>query len=201
MPANRLNRWVILAAGVIINLCIGSNYAWSVFQKPLVELFGWSTAATSLVFTISSGVVPLAMIVAGNIQDRIGPTKVVLAGGLLFGAGVSGLYGFVAVLAAVGLCFGGFMGIDPSITADTFGPKNWGMNYGVMFTAFGTAAFVGPRLAATMKETQQGDYTYAFLIAAVLGLVGIALTMSHIFATRVVARRAEIAGHLKPGRA
>jgi len=87
MPANRLNRWVILAADVIINLCIGSNYAWSVFQKPPVELFGWSTAATSLVFTTSSGVVPLAMIVAGNIQDRIGPTKVVLAGGLLFGAG------------------------------------------------------------------------------------------------------------------
>ena len=36
------------AASVVINLCIGASYAWSVFQKPLIERFGWSTSDTSL---------------------------------------------------------------------------------------------------------------------------------------------------------
>jgi MFS transporter, OFA family, oxalate/formate antiporter len=94
---------------------------------------------------------------------------------------ISGLIAFVMVLVVVGLCFGGFMGIYPSITADTFGPKNLGMNYGVMFTAFGIAAFVGPRLAATVKEVHHGDYTYAFLIAAALSFLGIVLTLFLVF--------------------
>jgi OFA family oxalate/formate antiporter-like MFS transporter len=91
----------------------------------------------------------------------------------------------------VGLCFGGFMGIFPSITADAFGPKHLGMNYGVMFTAFGLAAFVGPRLAATVKERYHGDYTHAFVIAAALSLLGIVLTIVLVFANRRRAARIE----------
>ena len=58
MSSNQINRWAVLVSSVLINLCIGSNYAWSVFQKPLIDVFHWSTSATSLVFTISSGVCP-----------------------------------------------------------------------------------------------------------------------------------------------
>ena len=47
------NRWLILAAVVVINMCAGSAYAWSVLQKPLQELFHWSTQETTMAFTIS----------------------------------------------------------------------------------------------------------------------------------------------------
>lgn len=395
MAEKQLNRWLILISSVLINLCIGAAYAWSVFQKPLIQQFGWSTSEASLAFTLSLGLVPLAMIVAGKLQDQIGPKRVILAGGIIFSLGLIGAgftnsithlyltYGllggigigtiyactvantvkffpdkrglasglvaagfgsgamiiaplatmliqsvgvltsfmylgiaflilislfsqfvqtapagykptgwnppaaasttasgsvdknwremlsepifyvlwvmytvgcisglmiighaapiamevikvdavaastavvflalantagrifwgsvsdkigrypaliamfvvaavmmftlqtistytsFVAVVATLGLCFGGFMGIFPSITADMFGAKNLGMNYGIIFTAYGAAAVIGPRLASYFKEINQGDYSQAFLIAAALSILGVILT-------------------------
>jgi OFA family oxalate/formate antiporter-like MFS transporter len=387
------NRWVILVASIVMNLCIGSAYAWSVFQKPLISMFGWTTAQASLAFTLNLSLVPFAMIVAGRIQDSKGPKVVTLVGGIIFGLGIflagrigslSGLYltygvlggigigtvyactvgntikwfpdkrglaggltaagfgmgavvfaplavtliagsgvlgtfsilgilfgivivvssffmaapaagwkpegwtpksgatqgsedktstemlktprfyilwamytigcisglmivghaspiaqeqiglspevaaavvsflgianssgrvfwGFISdrigrynafaamfvvsavcliilnlasglALFIVGICgvamsFGGYMGIMPSITADNFGAKYIGINYGVMFTAFGLAAFIGPRLAAVVKESSGGAYGPAFVITSVMSIAGILLAL------------------------
>ena len=119
----------------------------------------------------------------GWVSDKTGRFQTVVMMFLLAGAvmlalpAISGLIGFIAALVVVGLCFGGFMGIFPSITADAFGSRNLGMNYGVMFTAFGFAGILGPGLAATVKETNGGDYTQAFLIAAALSVLGIIFTL------------------------
>lgn len=391
------NRWVILLASMIVNLFIGSAYAWSVFQKPLVKMFGWSTLEANLAFTISLSLVPLAMIAAGRIQDKKGPKAVIFVGGLIFGTGIFltsftssltilyltyGLFGGVGigtiyattiantvkwfpdkrglaggltaagfglgavlfapiavnliassgvlntfmilgVVYAIGICtstlfitapqagwkpegweppakspasaaktgadltagemiktpkfyvlwvmytigcvaglmiighaspigqekiglspqvaavavsflglantfgrffwgtvsdklgryntliimylvnggmmlllstakdftwfviaicgtalsFGGFLGIFPSITADNFGTKNLGINYGIMFTAYGLAAYVGPQLASVVKQSSGGDYSRAFLIASALSIIGIISTL------------------------
>ena len=60
----------------------------------------------------------------------------------------------------------------PSVTAENFGAKNIGINYGILFTAFGAAAFVGPRLASVVKEADNGEYTMAFIMVAVINLIG-----------------------------
>lgn len=395
MYHNSPNRWLILFGAVLTNMCVGSSYAWSVFQKPLMAMFQWSTHEVSLAFTIYFAILPLSMIIGGKFQDRHGPRKITLLGGVLFSAGVIGagftnsldflymtygilgglgqgtigactvantlkffpdkrglasgfvvsglalgalvaapvsslvieaygvltafkllgfvylviittcallmqtappdyrpagwtpatatatvstrpdkdwrglltdplFYGlwgmfhiaaisglmvighaspigqevirldvqtaalavgllalgnaagrifwgwvsdkigrynaiviifsligtlmvamtfviqplpFMAVLAAIGLCYGGVMGIFPSLTADMFGPQNLGMNYGIINTAFGAAAFIGPRLASYFKEVNHGDYTQAFLIAASLSIIGVLLTL------------------------
>lgn len=379
------NRWFILIACIIINLSLGAGYAWSVFQGPLIEKFSWTTAQTSLAFSISFAMVPIGMIIFGKIQDEKGPKWVTFGGGLMFGLGmimtsfvknlmmlylsyglilgfgigmaygcttsttvkwfpdkkglaggltaagfgsgavlfaplaknlissngvlmtfrylgiglliticlaslfltapekkvtvvaqddkinkksnemiktpvfwglwtayifgcVSGLmiighaapiakeflniekiatlvvmlvalsntfgrivWGFVsdkvgrykavilmfltssiglvllrfkidpkiAVLGImlIALCFGGFLGTFPGITAENWGPLYNGSNYGVMFTAYGIAAVVGPRLAATIKEANNGDYSNAFLISIALNIVGMILIL------------------------
>jgi MFS transporter, OFA family, oxalate/formate antiporter len=84
---------------------------------------------------------------------------------------------FVFYVMAVGLCFGGIMGTFPALTADTFGAKNNGVNYGIMFCGFALAGWFGPRLAATVKAANNGDYTQAFVIAAFLSILGIVLTL------------------------
>lgn len=402
MTTATFNRWLILIASLVVNICIGSAYAWSVYQKPLMNVLQSSTSDTSLAFTISLSVIPLAMIAAGKIQDNYGPKLVILAGGVIFGLGmlatgfctslttlyltygvlggagigtvyactvantvkffpdkrglasglvvagfgsgavliaplssllierydvlttfkalgisyailiaicvmfiktapadyrpagwappapagggaaavsvnkdwrqmladpmfyvlfgiyvigtVSGLmfighaspiaqevikvtpavaaaavgfmalansggrifWGwtsdkigrynalfvmliveglgmlamtqvttyvpFVVILMLVVLCFGGIMGCFPSITADAFGPKNLGMNYGIIFIAYGIAGFIGPRLASRVKEMNNGDYTMAFMIAASLSVLGVILVF---IATRI----------------
>ncbi len=85
-----------------------------------------------------------------------------------------GLY--IVVLVSVVLCFGGFMGCFPSITAEAFGSKNLGMNYGIIFFAYGVGGTVGPQLASRIKEGSGGDYTNAFIIAGCLAFIGLVLS-------------------------
>ena len=403
------NRWVILVASIVMNICIGTAYAWSVFQKPLMNLFEWTTPQASLAYTLNLSIVPLAMIVAGKIQDKNGPKIVTMVGGIIFGIGVflagtvtniSTLYltygvlggigigtvyactvgntikwfpdkrglaggltaagfgmgavifapiavklipnigvlktfnlfgiGFGAVIVIssfwmaapekgwkpenwspapaavkalggdktpgemlktanfyliwlmyvigcvgglmiighaspiaqekigltpeveavaisslgiansggrvfwgtisdklgrynalafmylvsavcllilsfsttfvlflIGVCgiamsFGGYLGIMPSVAADNFGTKSIGINYGILFTAFGLAAFVGPRLAAVVKEASGGNYNLAFMIVMGMNLVGILVTLyiKHQVKTKLISKMA-----------
>ncbi|MCL2162015.1 MAG: OFA family MFS transporter [Betaproteobacteria bacterium] len=85
-----------------------------------------------------------------------------------------GLY--IVVLVSVVLCFGGVMGCFPSITAEAFGSKNLGMNYGIIFFAYGVGGTLGPQLGTRIKEASNGDYTMAFVIAGCLALAGLALS-------------------------
>jgi OFA family oxalate/formate antiporter-like MFS transporter len=98
---------------------------------------------------------------------------------------------FLAGISVVGLCFGGFLAVFPAVTADYFGTKNYGANYGWMFSAYGVGGLLGPYLAAALmktsalvrirqfKEGQEetirslavGDYSQAFLLAGTLCLL------------------------------
>ena len=82
---------------------------------------------------------------------------------------------YVFGICTAALSFGGYLALMPAITADYFGTKNYGINYGWMFTAYGAAAVFGPVLIAQIKEVS-GGYTQALYIFAVLSLIGIVLT-------------------------
>jgi len=395
------NRWVIIFVSFILNLILGSAYAWSVFQPRLIEMFGYTTTQASFAFTLSLGLVPFAMIIGGKVQAKLGARLTILIGGLIFGAGFAlagfsteniiilyltygmlggvgiglvygttvpnsvkwfpdkrGLAGgivvggfgggavvfaplfriavesiglletftysgiaftviivmaqlfisepplhykpigwsppdsgvgsasinlgvaqmlkttrfyvlffiytlacvtglmiiahaghiaevrigvtpalaatsvvllgvantvgrlfwgaisdkigryqalilmyamtalmlllltfatgyplFIISVMGIGLCFGGFVGVFPSITAEVFGTENLGMNYGVMFIAFGIAAFVGPRLAATLFESS-GFHTAAFITATVMSAFALVVTIIMIISQK-----------------
>ena len=82
-----LNRWVIVAAGIVIQLCLGTLYAFSVFRNPLIEQFGWTITETSLAFTICLVFFTITMVFAGFWQDKVGPRLVGSVGGILLGLG------------------------------------------------------------------------------------------------------------------
>ena len=85
----------------------------------------------------------------------------------------------VLILAAMGLaasCYGGFASVLTPLTAQTFGPKYITENYGVMYVVFGLASLIGPSLATTFKTVGNGSYTGAYLSAAALAAVGLALS-------------------------
>ncbi|MDD2422522.1 MAG: OFA family MFS transporter [Heliobacteriaceae bacterium] len=152
------NRWLILIACVLINLCLGAGYAWSVFQKPLIDIFGWSTAEASLAFTLSFGMVPLAMIACGKIQDTRGPKLVTLAGGIIFGLGMF-LTGFTQSLTTLYLTYGvmGGIGIGMAYGCTVATPVKWfpdqrGLAGGLTAAGFGSGAIVFAPLASFLIE-------------------------------------------------
>ena len=79
------NRWLPVVGGILMNLALGSLYAWSVFVLPLEKEFGWTRAQTSWVFTIAIVFFALSFIVAGRIQDLKGPRLCAAIGGVLAG--------------------------------------------------------------------------------------------------------------------
>ncbi|MBP2653835.1 MAG: yhjX 2 [Firmicutes bacterium] len=133
------------------------------------------------------GYLALAM-VAGKIfwaaiSDKIGRYPVFIAVFVFSVAALAGLatfksyLPFVLAISTVGLCYGGFLSLMPPVTADSFGAKHLGINFGIMFLTIGVAAYIGPRLAAVAKEANNGDYTQAFVIAGALSIVGIGLVL------------------------
>ena len=69
--------------------------------------------------------------------------------------------------------YGGGLALLPSYTADFYGPKNLGMNYGLVFIGWGLGAFM-PKLAGHIRDVT-GSYDQAFYVAGILLLVAVAL--------------------------
>src|SRR5512141_1007700 len=82
-----LNRWWRVIGGLMMNIALGTLYAWSVFVAPLEKEFGWKRAQTSNVFTIAVVVFAIAFIFAGRLQDKLGPFKISMVGCILLTIG------------------------------------------------------------------------------------------------------------------
>jgi MFS family permease len=79
------------------------------------------------------------------------------------------------------------------VTAETFGNKNLGINFGIMFLTVAVAASAGPRLAAAVHEANGGDYGWAFIIAAIISVAGLLLVGVYVLlARRRAPARAEV---------
>lgn len=143
------------------------------------EMINMTPAGAAAIVSLLSIAITLGKLGWGWVSDKIGRYPVVILLLILGGAGMgllamTGRYIFVvAVFVVVGLCYGGFLAIMAPLTADLFGTKNLPINFGIMFLTVALAAYIGPLLAAVAKEANNGDYTQAFIIAAVLNLVGI----------------------------
>ncbi len=79
--------------------------------------------------------------------------------------------GFMAALVLVGLLFGGYLGLFPSVCADFFGSKNITLNYGILFVAFAVAGVAGPMTGACLEPAS------AYYTAAALSLLGLVVTI------------------------
>jgi OFA family oxalate/formate antiporter-like MFS transporter len=77
---------------------------------------------------------------------------------------------FYALVAVVYWCYGTQLSVFASTTADFYGTRHLGLNYGVLFTAWGAAGIIGPAIAARVFD-RFGDYRYAFFTASALALV------------------------------
>jgi OFA family oxalate/formate antiporter-like MFS transporter len=127
-------------------------------------------------------------VVAGILSDRIGrrwTLMIVLLcqAVLMFVAipitGSASTPAVVIVLLAtfIGFNYGANLSLFPSFTKDLWGLRSFGVNYGLVFTAWGVGGLVLPRIQQTL-QTRSGDYTSSFVVAGVLLIVGALLTFT-----------------------
>ena len=97
---------------------------------------------------------------------------------------------FYILVAAVYWCYGTQLSVFASATADLYGTRNLGLNYGVLFTAWGAAGILGPMIAARVYDAS-GGYGYAFYAAGALAVVAfVSLTLAKSAADVPTARAA-----------
>jgi len=81
------NRWLVASMGTLLQLCLGTVYAWSYFQKPIMERFGWSNSQTAWTFNIAIAALGLAAAWGGMNLANYGPRRRARIGSLLFSGG------------------------------------------------------------------------------------------------------------------
>lgn len=163
------NRWLIVLAGIVIQLCLGTLYAFSVFRNPLMERFGWTVTETSLAFTITLVFFTIAMVFAGMWQDKVGPRIVGSVGGIMLGLGcllasrtnsLMMLYLSYGVIAGSGV---GFAYVTPIATIVKWFPDKRGLMTGFAVFGFGAGSLVFAPLAAKLIAGYGVLNTFAIL--------------------------------------
>jgi len=152
-------RWWIVVGAVIMQLCLGTVYAWSVYKIPLMKMHGWGETATQATFMICMGVVGLSAAFGGMLVDKKGPRFVATLGGILFGVGtlLAGFADQIGSLPLMYLGFGviaglgnGFGYVTPIATLIRWFPDKRGLVTGLAVMGFGAGAFFMGRIAPEM---------------------------------------------------
>jgi OFA family oxalate/formate antiporter-like MFS transporter len=169
------NRWVIAAAGVLMQVALGAVYAWSVFRVPLTKQFGWSASEVTLTFTISIFVLGIAAFFGGLWQTRIGPRVVAVTGGVLYGLGVFlasfaanklwWLYLSYGLIGGIGL---GLSYIVPVAVLVKWFPDRRGLITGIAVGGFGAGALITAPVATRLIQSVGVLSTFAYLGIAYL---------------------------------
>ena len=88
MKKNPEFRIVPVIACLITMLCVGIEYMWSVFQKPVIQYYGWADTAVTMVSSVMLFMFVVGIFTGGLIIDRKGPRLIVTIGGILFFSGL-----------------------------------------------------------------------------------------------------------------
>lgn len=179
----------ILVAGTCINLSIGFLYAWSVFKKAMVLPvenggWGWTHSQGNAAYTTAVVIWAVALLIAGVIQDRIGPKRVIQLGVFLISMGLIASSFFqnpfaliitVGVIVATGIGF--VYGCITPMAMKWFHASKKGMVSGITVGGFGIAAVYFAPLASTLIS--HFGISHTFLIIG-LGILAIAQPLSFI---------------------
>ena len=158
--AKVMNRWLVVLGAIVIQLCLGAIYAWSVFTKqitiPLAEggLYGFSAIQAAWIFSAGLVTFAIVMVFAGRLQVALGPRPVAALGGIVLGLGyiLGGFYGdsFAGQLLCVGMIGGAGIGLAyvvPIAVGVKWFPDKKGMITGLAVAGFGFGATLWIKLA------------------------------------------------------
>ena len=146
------NRWLIAASAVGIHVSIGSVYAWSVFNLPLENAFGWTKSDVAITFSLAIFFLGMSAVVMGHFVERYGPRISGMVAATFWGIGlmVASLGVKLGVIEVLWLGYGVLGGIglgigylSPVSTLVKWFPDRRGLATGLAIMGFGFGAAIG----------------------------------------------------------
>ena len=181
---DNFNRWRIPPASIAIHLCIGSVYAWSIFNPALIKELGvvasaaddWTLSSVIWIFSVAIVFLGLAAALAGKWLEDVGPRCVGVTAAFLWGGGF--ILGSVGIMThqlwLIYLGYGVFGGcglglgyVSPVSTLIRWFPDRRGMATGMAIMGFGGGAMIGAPLKRFLLEYYAKAPEYLGLESAV----------------------------------
>jgi MFS transporter, OFA family, oxalate/formate antiporter len=181
-----LNRWYIAVAAFIVQLALGSVYAWSVFLTPVINTYHSTKPIANLTFSITLLALGVTAGFGGYLNNRFGPRTIATTGGILYGVGLilAGLttplhqvwllYLTYGIIGGIGIGLGY---IVPLAMLIKWFPDRRGFITGLAVAGFGLGALATSLVAAPLLNAKTGigvgsTFLYlgiAYLIVVVIG--------------------------------
>ncbi|MDE2982602.1 MAG: OFA family MFS transporter [Gemmatimonadota bacterium] len=172
-PATRVPRSVIAVFCTLLQVCLGTVYAWSFFQTMLVRDVGWTFSQTAAAFSITIFTLGVSAALAGQALPKVGPRFLAVMGSCLFSAGyliaslalsLDSIWLFYLGYGVVGGAGIGMGYVTPVATVAKWYPDRKGLVTGIVVMGFGVGAFLLSKgLAPLLVVQAQGDLQVVFL--------------------------------------
>lgn len=164
-----ISLFLVLPAFFILNphlVTLATDRGFAEYATMGVMITGLFSAIGRLLITwMSDKTGRISSMVLVAVMTAIGVLALTVATGMLF----------LVCVAIISLSFGGASGVYAAVTADHFGTKNMGTNYGIVIMGFGASALIFPFLSNTISSP--GDMTNSFILAAVTCILALILVL------------------------
>lgn len=170
-------RWIYVIIGIMIFICLGTVYSWSIFRKPLENSLELSSTQSGLPFMTFLVFYSLLMPVGGRLISRYNPRWIIVLGGILVGLGwifssysknvlmLVVTYGVIAG-SGVGIAYGVPIGV-----VSKWFPDKQGFALGILLSGFGLSPFVTAPIAKRFIDLYGPFITFKILGISFLVLI------------------------------
>lgn len=156
--SKRFERWIFVFLGIIIMMCLGTVYSWSIFRTSIETLFDIGSTESGLPYMVSLAFYAIFMLLTGKYLDKYSPRVIISLGGMFVALGwilsayASNIYILtitygVVIGAGVGIAYG----VPMTVVAKWF-PDKKGLAVGIVLIGFGLSPFITAPLARILIE-------------------------------------------------
>ncbi len=184
MSEQKNNRWLIAIMGTVLQLVLGTVYAWSFFQKPIMATYGWTNVQVMWIFSLAICFLGIGAAIGGMKLAKTGPKKLALAGAIMWGSGwligafAMSIQSLVLLYVGYGVIGGLGLGlgyVTPVATAAKWFPDKKGFITGMVVMGFGLGALLMSKVIAPMMMSMTGGnlimvFTYTGIVLLAIGI-------------------------------
>lgn len=146
-------RWILIPVGIIIYMCLGTVYSWSVFRKPIENILNIGATQSGLPYMIFLALFSILMAISGRFINKYPPKLIIAIGGIAVGIGwiLSGFTQDIKLITITyGIIAGGGVGIVygvPIAVISQWFPDRRGLAMGLVISGFGLSPLITAPLA------------------------------------------------------
>lgn len=183
MNAKPTRRGQIVLGTIIAQMGLGTIYTWSLFNQPLVDIYGWSLSAVATTFSITSFSLAFATLFAGKLQERVGIRRLTLCAGIVLGLGLmasSGVTSLLGMYLLMGVVVGFADGTAYITTLSNlikWFPERKGLIAGISVGAFGTGSLVFKYINSFLIAEVGASHAFFYWGLMAMVMIGLGSTL------------------------